>query len=584
VQFSPVFSGNTYIPTRGNFDFSGTPVHDYYFKPSIQIKELYTQIVNQAGYNVQSEFFDTAYFQRYYMPLKFVDESIYSRNAIPACYTFTNDFIDASVYSPAYVNPSINLECNSLGWNSSSIQLYIPSGNSGTYRFSFTFTISQTTPCDIDTYGALNNIAFKVNDGTVVRTLYSTIYCDNVAQQVSFVQPIQITGNTTLEFYFESLNVDVYGYSQSIVSGPRFIPNGANIDYNIEFPPNDYKQLDFITSINKLFNLIVVPNPDIPNNLVIEPIVDYIGTGPILDWTGKVNFDENQSLYPTSSLLNGTLQYEYKLDQDYANQDFNGQVNRVFGTDKFQLGLQYKDQVTKFDFIFGSPIDITINNTVVSLLTLNSMSKLKQIDISGNTQQTFVPFKILPKTVFRGVTLPNDNYGFIPDNNITTAITNCYSGVTINVSRAGYISVIDCNNNTSFSYVNAGIRVVAFGNCVSSVAPAPLNPQAIFTFTSTGTACTTLVSTTTYQQWFMDGIPQDRFVNLNRFTTYPFNYNNFSHYINYRGEDQSNVTPAEYVFDSEDLYNIYYQPYVNDIISEENKIYSAKVYLYPQDI
>ena len=587
VQFSPVFSGNTYVPTRGNFDFTGTPVHDYYFKPSIQIKELYTQIVNQAGYNVQSDFFDTAYFQRYYMPLKFVDESIYSRNAIPACYTFTNDFIDASTYNPIYVDPSINLECNSLGWSSSSIQLYIPSGNSGTYRFSFTFTISQTTPCDVDTYGAVNNIAFKVTDGITTTTLYSTVFCDNVAQQISFVQPIQITGNTTLEFYFESLNIDVYGYSQSIVSGPRFIPDGANIDYNIEFPPNDYKQLDFITSINKLFNLIVVPNPDVPNNLIIEPIVDYIGTGPILDWTGKVNFDENQSLYPTSSLLNGTLQYDYKLDQDYANQDFNGQVNRVFGTDKFQLGLQYKDQVTKFDFIFGSPIDITINNTVVSLLTLNSMSKLKQIDISGSTQQTFVPFKILPKTVFRGVTLPNDNYGFIADNNITTAITNCNSGYTINVTTAGYIKYDDCNSNTYYVYVNVGSQLVAGGTCINPTtvnAGFPLANIANFTTTSSGVACTSLVSTTTYQQWYMNGIAQDRFVNLNRFTTYPFNYNNFSHYINYRGEDQSNVTPAEYVFDSEDLYNIYYQPYVNDIISEENKIYSAKVYLYPQDI
>jgi uncharacterized membrane protein YphA (DoxX/SURF4 family) len=48
------------------FDFQGTPVRDFYFKPSIQIRELYTQIVNQAGYNIQSDFFDTAYFRRYY--------------------------------------------------------------------------------------------------------------------------------------------------------------------------------------------------------------------------------------------------------------------------------------------------------------------------------------------------------------------------------------------------------------------------------------------------------------------------------------------------------------------------------------
>jgi hypothetical protein len=82
----------------------------------------------------------------------------------------------------------------------------------------------------------------------------------------------------------------------------------------------------------------------------------------------------------------------------------------------------------------------------------------------------------------------------------------------------------------------------------------------------------------------MDQAQQDRFTNLNRFTTYPFNYTGFSHYINFRGEDQSNITPAEFSFVADDLYNIYYEPYVQDLISEENKLYAAKIYLYPQDI
>ena len=60
VQFSP-FSGGTYTPIRGNFDFPQTPVNDYYYKPTLQIKELYTQICNEAGYKINSEFFDTNY-------------------------------------------------------------------------------------------------------------------------------------------------------------------------------------------------------------------------------------------------------------------------------------------------------------------------------------------------------------------------------------------------------------------------------------------------------------------------------------------------------------------------------------------
>jgi hypothetical protein len=49
----------------------------------------------------------------------------------------------------------------------------------------------------------------------------------------------------------------------------------------------------------------------------------------VLDWTTKIDFNLNQSLYPTSALINGTLDFQFKLDQDYANQDFNSQTNRI---------------------------------------------------------------------------------------------------------------------------------------------------------------------------------------------------------------------------------------------------------------
>jgi hypothetical protein len=163
----------------------------------------------------------------------------------------------------------------------------------------------------------------------------------------------------------------------------------------------------------------MVPNPDKPKSLLVEPIVDYIGKGPVLDWTTKVDFSQLQSIYPTTSLLNGTLQYEFRTDQDYANQDFKTQTNRTFGTDKFKLGLEYKDTITKFDYQFSSPIDITIQNAYVPLLTLGSMSKVKTVDKDGKSQQTFVPFKVLPKLIFRGPTLPVDNYGFVGLSGVT---------------------------------------------------------------------------------------------------------------------------------------------------------------------
>lgn len=587
VQFTPVTSGSSYNPTPGNFDNPTTPVRDYYYKPAIQVRELYSQILSQAGYTLKSKFFDTSYFKNYYLPLKFADETIYPKNAIFPCYTVTASTIPKGVYpTPGnVVNQSTGVTCNNFGWSASSVYPYsvlVPSGNTGVYTYRFTFDAKATAPCS----GA-TNLLFFVDDGVTNTQLYSNLICDTAnAAQVSFEVQLLFTGQSNISFSFSVGNVEITNYKQEIVSGPRFIPTGAMIDYSIEFPQNDYKQIDFITSVNKYFNLMVVPDPDLPQNLIVEPMIDYVGKGDVLDWTTKIDFDQLQNLYPTTSLINGTLEYSFKLDQDYANQNFNGQANRVFGSNKFLLNKQYKDSVTKFDYIFSSPIDITINNSYTPLITMPIMSKIKQVDISGATQQTFVPFKILPKLLFRGLVLPNDNYGYYG----TTAQTNpsCASSVNITVTQAGYVSYYTCNNTQVVNYYSAGTYNITDPNCILPYTVGPsyaYPPYAIVTYNYSGTPCGGGgTSANNYQYYYMNQTQMDRWTNTNRFTTYPFNFNGFSHYTNFRGSDKTNVTVPEFSFVANDLYDVYYKDYINDILSEENKIYSAKIYLYPQDI
>jgi len=583
VQFSPTVSGSSYTPTSGNFDYSGTPVHDFYYKPAIQVKELYTQIVNQAGYQIESSFFDTSYFEKFYLPLKFVDETVYARNAIPACFSFTNqDLGQLDYYTPLLPNPSSGQTCNSLNFPTTSTTFDIPSEFQGLYEFSFTFTVIPDQPCDYD-LGISTNVQLFYNDTVQNIRLYNNDICDGQPTTINLRTFINITGTTVNQLYFTGNYARISGFTSSIVNGPRFMISGSTIDYAAEFPPNDYKQIDFITSINKYFNLIVVPDPDKPKNLIIEPIVDYVGKGPILDWTTKVDFKQTQSLYPTTSLLNGTLEFEFKKDQDYANQDFFTQSNRIFGTDKFLLGQDYKDTTTKFDYIFSSPIDITVNNAFVPEITLSSFSKLKQIDVSGQTLQTFVPFKILPRLVFRGLTLPNDNYGFIGGSGSTVPSPFCTSGITFTIPHTQPVFYNDCDGIQQIYYPSIGSNtIVGCANASTLSTTIPFFPP---TITSSGTTCGgVVIQQSQYQYWYMNEYQQDRFSNINRFTTYPFAYTGFSHYINFRGEDSTNITPGEYIFDSEDLYNIYYQPYVDDLTNIENKIYSCKMYLYPQDI
>lgn len=512
VYFTPP-TGGTYNPQLGYFDFSATPVYDYYFKPAIQVKELYESICRDAGYQISSAFFDTAYFQRFYLPQKFLDASPYAPGMTEACFTYYNAVIPPLNPLGNNTNPAVyNQICNTLNWSANSSSFVISPDYPGQYTFKFNFKIQPFTDCSsfmtIPTWGLV------INDGVNPINVAGENLCGTPGEwyEYNLTSTINTTGGT-YEVYFLLDYCVVSAFTQSIQTpAPRFLVTGQIINYAIEFPENDYKQIDFITSINRYFNLVVVPDPNKPDTLIVEPMIDYVGKGQVLDWTTKIDRSQPITIRPTTSIVNGTLDYEFKLDQDWANQTFKTANNRTFGTERKNLNIDYKDSTTKFDFVFSSPLDITIFSAEESYLTLPSFSKLNQQDRQGVVEQQFVPFKILPRLLFRGVTMNNQTYGFIG------------SGATSN-----------------------------------------------------------------YQTWFVKASGttlQDHFLEVNRFTTYPWNYNDFSHYTNWRGSDNTNliIQPKEDIFVSEDLYNIYYEPYINDLISIENKIVSCKIYLYPWEI
>ena len=563
VQFSSS-SGGTYIPQYGYFDNSATPVRDYYFKPSIQIKTMYELIAEQNGYEIISEFFNTSYFEKFYMPLKFLDETIYDNNAVSVCFKYENAFIYTPNSVNTYTNPLSGVTCNNYNFPLTSTGFTIATTYIGQYTIRASFNpkstgggscgitatnndclqdfvvgyydiggnfLVETIPsseCGVPRFignsccpqiisgvgvayeTSQSSISLWFTDGTQNINLSTVSVCGGQTSPVTVDTLYNVSGNSTISFYFTAIDARVEDFKVDIIKSPRFLISGSTIDYKLEFPTNDYKQIDFLTSINRYFNLVMVPSPNEPGKIIVEPIIDYVGKGEILDWTRKIDYLNPVTISPVTELVNGTLEFSFKLDQDYANQNFNSAANRVFGSDKFKLGLEYKDNVTNFTFLFSSPIDITINAANYQDITLSSFSKIQSQDTGGVNIQQFLPFKILPRLVYRGVTMPNDNYGFVGG------------------------------------------------------------------------------SATTYQNWYLWSVGQnynqDRFQEINRFTTYPFFYSGFSHYLNFRGEDIPTVQPAGYTFVAEDLYDIYYKNYIEDLISPECKLFKGKIYLYPNEI
>jgi hypothetical protein len=71
--------------------------------------------------------------------------------------------------------------------------------------------------------------------------------------------------------------------------------------------------------------------------------------------------------------------------------------------------------------------------------------------------------------------------------------------------------------------------------------------------------------------------------NVNRLTTYPFAISGFSHYTIY--DSEAVFTSDELVYPEVDTqYDRYYRDYIEDLTSEENKIYNCKMYLKPWEV
>jgi hypothetical protein len=482
--------------------FSGTPVRNYYFKPAIQIKELYEQIFNQADYSVDSNFFNTSYFERYYLPLKFLDETIYTQGSSQACFAYSGG--SANVFEE-YTSPFGITTCNNIPFSASSTGFTISAGYEGVYTFRVSASafgyINGNDYASMSCYISVDGTEYLVIDEySYAPSFFGTSFNFNSTADFS----INITSQSQIAYIIRLAGTDITlnNFTFEILFAPRVII--GNFNYANEFPPNDFKQIDFITSVNKMFNLVCVPHPTKQKTIIVEPIIDYIGKGRVLDWTDKIDWDSNINVSPTTNILNGTLNFNFKLDKDFANQQFNISSNRTFGTYELQLNQDYKDSEVNINTIFGSPIDTTLNNSNLPALTITNLATIKTNEVNGESIQKFNPYKILPRIIFRGPVLPNENW----------------------------------------SQINTGL---------------------------------------TTQYWWAESSRIDRWQETNRFTTYPFSYTGFSHYTNWNAGDV--FSPIESTFpEQQDLYDIYYYDYISDIISPENKIVSAKIYLTPYEI
>jgi hypothetical protein len=104
-----------------------------------------------------------------------------------------------------------------------------------------------------------------------------------------------------------------------------------DIPLNMPYGTRGIKQIDFLTSIQKKFNLVMYPSKNVANQFIVESFNRWYDKGRRWDFNKYINLDKMIEVIPTNNFAVNELNFGDTLDQDYVSLQFSKAANREFG-------------------------------------------------------------------------------------------------------------------------------------------------------------------------------------------------------------------------------------------------------------
>ena len=104
-----------------------------------------------------------------------------------------------------------------------------------------------------------------------------------------------------------------------------------NIANNMPFGTSGIKLIDFITSIQKKYNLVIYPNQTKNREFIVETFNNWYKKGEVRDFNKYINLNDKISATPANNLAVNSLNFGDTLDGDYVSQQFSKAANREYG-------------------------------------------------------------------------------------------------------------------------------------------------------------------------------------------------------------------------------------------------------------
>lgn len=453
------------------------------FKPAIRIKKVWDAIFEQFGYTYSSSFWEQPFLENVYMlcnnnlryPI-FDDINLETYGLfriVPVSGSGTDVLLTAGNYRQIEwynitSNPNNNLSAN-LEYT-----LDFPTQIRGLLNLNF----------EVSSSSAGNGIPqFFMEVKNVANTFSSSF---ELVTYNNFMDEVQIYNSTqtrtekfelltewnsgllpadTYEFYIKYENQG--GSNFQVILNPDNSVNSylqvtkvnqggdglvMNIANNMPFGTSGIKLIDFITSIQKKYNLVIYPNNTKQREFIVETFNNWYNKGEVRDFNRYINLNEKISAIPANNLAVNQLNFGDTLDGDYISQQFSKAENREYGK------TYYVD--TENFFSQG-------NFEVKTKFASTPLGYLANTGTSGSAQSGVFQFRstAIASTIdsFSATAVANIKFGtqfltqasaFVFSTNSSTSVTNPSSGFFVTTLALGDVITFEAEGGgaTNFDY------------------------------------------------------------------------------------------------------------------------------------
>ena len=227
--------------------------------------------------------------------------------------------------------------------------------------------ITPVTLANAFLFGTLGNDAAAVNLGETLTsevlleagtTIEMVLWGDfNITALPASALKFQDVSTFGTEPFNQNSNIECVSASKTY---------GNPIDWSINAPV--MKCSEFMSSLFKMFNLVVIPDDVNPKLLTLKPIMEYLAEGNVKDWSNKIDISKDITLTSTADYQALKNIWTYKQSNDYLNNIYNSQGDRVYG--RLELIDAENDFATNDSkvetFFFPTPCAL-INNTTFAI-------------------------------------------------------------------------------------------------------------------------------------------------------------------------------------------------------------------------